>query len=107
MIQSTKLAKVTYWLSGQLSHIKTYTKFYKLKNEDDPVGLEGPIEFEVAGAHWSPWGFAWTVLDWSYRLDTKHWNHWALDHEDHPGKTCPACKGWIDTPRVENVIESL
>ena len=97
-MQSTKLAKAVYWLSGKVSKIKTYRMTYRLANEDEWLAAEGDMEmmFQPAGRMWSSIKLTWTLLTWSERLDREHWEHWALKHTGRcAARPCDNCKGTV------------
>lgn len=100
--QSTRVAKTLYRISGHLSRIKTYTRFYSVEITDTPGG---GIDFhsEATGRHWTGWGFAYTVLRWSIRWDYKHWDHWGLIHDTCGWTECSDCNGRICGPYEEEV----
>jgi hypothetical protein len=93
----TPTARAVYWVGGLLTKIKTYQQTYSYEFDEDA----GYARFPEAGRRWTPIGFAFTVLDWSERLDPRHWEHWALDHSDcelevgpvGSGSPCSQC-GW-------------
>ena len=96
-MQSTRLAKFVYWLSGKISRIKSYRMSYRLANEDEWLAAEGDMEmmFQPAGRHWTPIRLTWKLLEWSERLDTKHFEHWALNHENCAQGPCDDCGGLL------------
>ncbi len=92
MIQSTKLAKAVYWLSGQVSRIRTPQRRWGMNpNSDDMTNMFT----RLPGLTWSSCRWTWKILGWAQRLDRKHFDHWALDHEGHANTPCPDCKGEI------------
>lgn len=105
MIQSTRLAKLVYRLSGKVSKIKSYTQTYRMANEDEWLAAEGDMAcmFEPAGRTWSSVQLTWKLLSLSEDLDRHHWEHWALKHE--PGcasHTCEDCGGTVCLLEVED-----
>lgn len=106
MIQSTRLAKAAYWLAGELSQIKTYQRVWE---SDDPSWLVSEpgeplpeLKMVPAGRIWLPCRLSMKMLGWSCDLDTKHWDHWALEHSRcKEGLPCPDCGGHIDPPQED------
>lgn len=104
MIQSTRLAKISYWLAGELTRIKTKQQTWSWENpqemfESDPNKPLPEMKMVKAGRVWLPCRFSLILLGLSEDLDYKHWDHWALEHrlcED--GHTCPDCGGHVDPP---------
>lgn len=89
-----RTAKNLYWVSGQLCRIKTYSKMYEwVVTDDDDVT---DLNFRYIGRKWISWHFSFTVMRWSERLDPKHWDHWALVHDETcEWCTCAVCSGTI------------
>lgn len=85
-----RIAKITYWASGQLSRIKTTQQLWKLDEITDDGIISSP-----AGRRKLPCRLSVKVLGWSMRLDREHWDHWALKHDDHDGSRCDRCGGII------------
>jgi hypothetical protein len=108
LIQSTRLAKIAYWLSGQLTRIKTNQMTYEWVNPqewmDSIAGEELPeLDMRPAGKSKLPCRLSMKMLQWSDDLDYKHWDHWALDHTNcNEGYTCTQCGGHIDPPQEED-----
>lgn len=99
--QSTLVAKGLYKLSGLLTGIKTYANFYSIDMEvtADPEGMKDwELHTTYVGRRWGSWQFAYTVLNWSLKLDWEHWDHWALIHETCGWTPCTECKGRICGP---------
>jgi hypothetical protein len=106
VIQSTRLAKIAYWLAGEFFQIKTYRQTYKFENDDWLTALPGDKLPEMktvkAGRMWLPCALSTKFLVLSERLDPKHWDHWALEHSlCEEGLRCHDCKGYIDPPYEE------
>lgn len=95
MIQSTRLAKVVYWLSGMASYIKWPTKLYEINDVTDDLDN---MFTRVVGRSWMSCSLTWRMLGWAQSLDRKHFDHWALDHSDCQTfyhldlYFCPDCK---------------
>lgn len=99
-MQSTKLAKSVYWLSGKVSRIKSYRMTYRLTNEEEWLAAEGDMEmmFQPAGRMWMPIQLTWKLLNLANRWDKKHFDHWALKHTGAcSSEECPECHGMICT----------
>lgn len=97
-MQSTRAAKAVYRLSGWISRIKSYRQTYRLANEDEWLAAEGDMAmmFQPAGRSWSSIKLTWTLLDLAIRLDTVHFDHWALQHTGKcASHTCDDCGGTI------------
>lgn len=97
-MQSTKLAKSVYWLSGKVSRIKSYRQTYRLANEEEWLAAEGDMEmmFQPAGRAWSSIQLTWKLLGLAESLDRKHFDHWALKHTGRcSAGPCDECKGVI------------
>lgn len=97
-MQSTKLAKAVYWLSGKVSRIKSYRQTYRMANEDEWLAAEGDMEmmFQPDGRQWSSIQLTWKLLSLSERLDREHWEHWALKHTGKcSSHTCEGCGGTV------------
>lgn len=96
-MQSTKLAKAVYWLSGQVSRIKTYRMTYRLANEEEWLAADGDMEmmFQPAGRMWSSIKLTWTLLELANRWDKQHFDHWALKHNLCESHFCTECKGFV------------
>lgn len=103
MPQSTRLAKILYRLSGQLTRIKTYSQFYSLEMTDNLETGEVDFHPESIGRRWSSWQFAYTVLSWSTKFDWDHWDHWALIHDKCDWTECSTCGGRICGPYEDEV----
>lgn len=71
MIQSTRLAKAVYSISGRLSKIKVPRRTYMLTDGG---------EVKSAERRKLPIRTASRLLRLSAKLDRYHWEHWALDH---------------------------
>lgn len=103
-MQSIKLAKFVYWLSGKVSRIKTYRMTYRLANEDE--WLANPdmeMMFKPAGRAWSSIKLTWTLLELSNRWDKQHFDHWALKHTGAcSAHYCVECKGMVCTLEDED-----
>lgn len=98
MNRRTTVAKVAYWLAGELRRVKTYQRFYEFKTFP-PEGDKLP-ELEHVGRHWFRCQWSVNLLLWSMHHDPEHWDHWALQHDEceHRGRTpvpCPECEGTI------------
>ena len=90
----TAWAKRLYWLSGTLSHVKTYQRYWVLRTDD--------MKTNPGGWHWFHCRLSTRLLEWSLDLDPKHWDHWALAHADCEGLLhCAECGGSI---HAEDVI---
>lgn len=94
MIQSTRLAKMVYWLSGKVSKIKSYRPTYRLQNEDEWIASEGNMEmmFVKDGYRWSSIQLTWKLMDLAQCLDRVHADHWMYVH-DGCGELCDDCGG--------------
>lgn len=106
MIQSTKLAKGAYWLTGELSRIKTYQRVYEAADprmfSAEPGEALPELKMRKAGRIWLPCTLSLKLLMLSENLDRKHWEHWALEHSLCPaGLPCHDCGGHIDPPYRE------
>jgi hypothetical protein len=112
MIQNTRLAKICYWLAGELSRVKTWQQTYTWENcdkffEHDPE-TDGPelpeLDMKKAGRLWLPCRLSMRLLGLSEDLDYKHWEHWALEHSlCDEGLPCHDCGGHVDPPCLELV----
>lgn len=99
-MQSTRLAKAVYWLSGKVSRIKSYRMTYRLANEDEWLAAEGNMEmmFQPAGRAWGSIKLTWALLELSNRWDKEHFDHWALVHTGAcSSEECSECHGMICT----------
>lgn len=97
-MQSTRLAKSVYWLSGKVSRIKSYRMTYRMANEDEWLAAGGDMEmmFQPAGRRWSSIQLTWTLLGLANRWDKVHFDHWALKHTGRcASHDCPDCGGVV------------
>lgn len=104
-MQSIKLAKAVYWLSGKVSKIKSYRMTYRLANEEEWLAADGDLEmmFQPDGRQWMPIRLTWTLLSLSNRLDWEHFDHWALKHTGAcKAHFCTKCKGMVCTLEDED-----
>jgi hypothetical protein len=85
------MAKAAYWCGGELTHVKTYSRFYTMKWEDK----DGKPTFEKAGRHWSPCSLSMKFLNLSMQLDWDHWDHWACQHVSCNPQPCEVCGGKV------------
>lgn len=79
------------WVSGQLSRIKTYRRFYTMDSEAFRESGGREVRWSKCERHWSSCGFSHKVLEFAMQLDWVCWDHWALDHTGHETTTCPEC----------------
>lgn len=104
MIQNTKLAKFVYFLSGELTRIKTYRQTWTWENPEVFMEAEAgealpELDMRKAGRIWMPCRLSMTLLVLSNNLDVKHWDHWALEHMNcEDGQICNDCGGHVDPP---------
>lgn len=102
MIQSTRLAKMVYWLSCKVGKIKSYTQTYRIQNEEEWLASEGDLEmmFVENGRAWSSIKLTWKLLDLAQCLDLEHADHWMYVH-DGCGPVCEDCGG-VECPTYED-----
>ena len=104
-MQSTRLAKAVYWLSGKVSRIKSYRMTYRLANEEEWLAAEGDMAmmFQPDGRRWSSIKLTWTLLSLANRWDKQHFDHWALKHTGAcSSEQCEECGGMICTLEDED-----
>lgn len=89
MIQNRTLAKIVYRIGGLIRLIRTPQKVYQLEFDG---GLYDRI---YVGRRWLPSRLSMKMLILSTRLDTEHWDHWALVHDQCGGEYCLECHGRV------------
>jgi hypothetical protein len=61
-------------------------------NWDNP---EVPPVFERQPRRWESCRTTWRLVDLSQDIDPRHWDHWALQHNDCDPMPCLECGGEI------------
>jgi len=81
----TAIARAVFRCAGWLSCVKTWQRTYELA--DNPRG------FRCVGRRWLSCAASIRLLGLSERIDPRHWEHWALVHDDCESVSCPDCGG--------------
>ena len=82
----TTAAKAIFWCAGQLSHVKTWQRTYEWVSDR-------PITFRPTGRIWSSCTASHRLMELSERIDLRHWEHWALVHDECDARPCQGCGG--------------
>lgn len=102
-----KLAKVAYCLSGWLMPIKTYRRTYEWTGSFDEDVSSSSDDFSYAGRAWLPCTTSLRLLELAERLDTVHFNHWAINHANCLGTECATCGGRVHPTVSINLNEEV
>lgn len=82
----TIIAKAVLWCASQLSRMKTWQRTYEWV-------ADRPVTFRPAGRIWSSCVASHRLMELSARIDPRHWEHWALVHDECQASPCHACGG--------------
>lgn len=107
-----KLARFVYCLAGWLVPIKTYQRIYEWTGEpkfgDDDENLWVNEGFEYAGRAWLPCRTSIKLIQLAARVDTVHFDHWALEHlGECAGTRCPKCRGHVHPTVLVDLNEEV